>query len=92
MGTLLVSGCANLITYNYQNETTYVDKDKKTIYWRHPFFMGAFISFSQSMSLLVYAVKKRIFRTDNKSAVMEPKSPEFNAHLDVASSRYTDID
>jgi hypothetical protein len=66
MSLTLAFGSAYLITYNYQNETSYRVKDK-LIEWRHPFFMGAVISLGQSLCLLVYLAKKLIYKKKKDS-------------------------
>ena len=45
MIVLMIGGTGVLITYNYQNETIYIDENGKEIMWRHPFFMGAVVCF-----------------------------------------------
>ena len=63
MSLTLMFGSAYLITYNYQNETSYIEPaTNKLIEWKHPFFMGAVISLGQSLCLLVYLAKKKIYK------------------------------
>jgi hypothetical protein len=69
MSLTLAFGSAYLITYNYQNETTYIDPVKDNlIEWRHPFFMGAVISLGQSLCLLVYLAKKYFIYKKKKAS------------------------